>query len=258
MSQPTTNQPYDWAADDSNNGFTAAPSRPARPPRQAPAGWDFNDDGQGTSQPQAAPRQAPRGPSRATNVASAAGTAVGAAAGAFVGGAAGSFVPPVSVTVNRGNGNGGAGGGKGGGGRGTAAPAGGTGSSGSFHQGDRLIYAIERIEIRSDRDILALAKAINRLGRELHLILGMRAEEINGVLSQYKGKWYTFGAASRVKARLVSAHLKVAAEAARALGVAALKMAHAFDRHFVKPEQEAKRARSGEKKARPTFTIGDV
>ncbi|MGO4636381.1 hypothetical protein AB4225_36595 [Streptomyces sp. 2RAF24] len=258
MSQPTTNQPYDWAAD--NDGFEAAPPRQARPPRQAPpAGWDFNDEQAPRSpysEPQAAPRQAPQRPSRATNVASAAGTAVGAAAGAFVGGAAGSFVPPVNVTVNRGNG--GAGGGKGGGGRGTAAPAGGTGSSGSFHQGDRLIYAIERIEIRSDRDILALAKAINRLGRELHLILGMRAEEINGVLSQYKGKWYTFGAASRVKARLVSAHLKVAAEAARALGVAALKMAHAFDRHFVKPEQEAKRARSGEKKARPTFTIGDV
>jgi hypothetical protein len=114
---------------------------------------------------------------------------------------------------------------------------------------------VERIEIRSDRDILALAKAINHLGRELHLILGMRAEEINGVLSTYKGKWYTFGASSRVKARLVSAHLKVSAEAAKALGVGALKMAHAFDRHFVKPEQEAKQRRNGKTAARQ-FTIG--
>ncbi len=131
------------------------------------------------------------------------------------------------------------------------------GASGDFHQGDRLIYAVEKIEIRSDRDILALAKAINRLGRELHLILGMRAEEINGVLSTYKGKWYTFGTSSRVKARLVSAHLKVSAEAAKALGVGALKMAHAFDRHFVKPEQEAKQHRTG-KAPRREFTIGEA
>lgn len=147
------------------------------------------------------------------------------------------------------------GGGRGnnGGGNGGAGAAGG---SADRHQGDRLIYMVEKIEIRSDKDILAMAKAINHLGRELHLILGMRAEEINGVLSTYKGKWYTFGASSRVKARLVSAHLKVSAEAAKALGVGALKMAHAFDRHFVKPEQEARDKRNG-KKARREFTIGE-
>lgn len=147
--------------------------------------------------------------------------------------------------------NGSGGGRDGGNGSGGAAAGGGA----DRHQGDRLIYQVERIEIRSDRDILALAKAINHLGRELHLILGMRAEEINGVLSTYKGKWYTFGASSRVKARLVSAHLKVSAEAAKALGVGALKMAHAFDRHFVKPEQEAKQRRNGKTTARQ-FTIG--
>jgi hypothetical protein len=156
------------------------------------------------------------------------------------------FVPPVNVNVGGRGGNGGSGNG---GGR-----AGAAGDS-DRHQGDRLIHMVERIEIRSDRDILALAKAINHLGRELHLILGMRAEEINGVLSTYKGKWYTFGASSRVKARLVSAHLKVSAEAAKALGVGALKMAHAFDRHFVKPEQEAKQRRNGKTAARQ-FTIG--
>jgi hypothetical protein len=149
------------------------------------------------------------------------------------------------------NGQGAGGGRGGGGGRASAGSGGGT----DRHQGDRLIHTVERIEIRSDRDILALAKAINHLGRELHLILGMRAEEINGVLSTYKGKWFTFGASSRVKARLVSAHLKVSAEAAKALGVGALKMGYAFDRHFVKPEQEAKRQR-GKKTARREFTIG--
>ncbi|MFJ8195213.1 hypothetical protein ACIQ8D_36590 [Streptomyces sp. NPDC096094] len=210
---------------------SGAPPRPTQPPRP-------------TAPPP--PRQEPSSPSGPGRAARAAGAA-GAAAGGFVGGLGSSFVPPVNVNVN-GRGNGGGNGG--GGGRGSAA-----GAAGDRHQGDRLIYLVERIEIRSDKDIYAMAKAINHLGRELHLILGMRAEEINGVLSQYKGHWYTFGAASRVKARLVSAHLKVSAEAAKALGVGALKMAHAFDRHFVKPEQEAKAKRNG-KKARPTFTIG--
>ncbi|GGZ29799.1 hypothetical protein [Streptomyces nitrosporeus] len=155
-----------------------------------------------------------------------------------------------NINVGFNGGGGGRGGNGNGGGGGAAGP-------GDRHQGDRLIHLVERIEIRSDKDILALARAINHLGRELHLILGMRAEEINGVLSTYKGKWYTFGASSRVKARLVSAHLKVSGEAAKALGVGALKMAHAFDRHFVKPEQEAKRRRNGQKPARKSFSIGE-
>ncbi|MGX1226873.1 hypothetical protein [Streptomyces ambofaciens] len=217
--------PYNWQDDPAFAAPRPVPPRPAQPPT-------------------APPRREPNGSGRAGRVAGAAG----AAAGGFVGGLGSSFAPPINVNVNRGNG--GNGGGNGGGG-GTAAG----GAAGDRHQGDRLIHLVERIEIRNDKDIYAMAKAINHLGRELHLILGMRAEEINGVLSTYKGKWYTFGASSRVKARLVSAHLKVSAEAAKALGVGALKMAHAFDRHFVKPEQEAKQRRSG-KKARPTFTIG--
>ncbi|MFD7720741.1 hypothetical protein [Streptomyces sp. NPDC059814] len=204
------------------------PPRPSQPPRQEPFGHSGNGSGRGMR----------------------AAGAAGAAAGGFVGAMGGSFVPPLTVNVN-GKGNGGGRGGNGGGGASTGA------GPGDRHQGDQMIHLIERIEFKSDKDILALAKAINHLGRELHLILGMRAEEINGVLSTYKGKWYTFGASSRVKARLVSAHLKVSAEAAKALGVGALKMAHAFDRHFVKPEQEAKARRNGQKSVRKAFTIGD-
>ncbi|MDX3044070.1 hypothetical protein PV383_43960 [Streptomyces caniscabiei] len=143
-------------------------------------------------------------------------------------------------------------GGNGGGGNGAGRAASG---APNHHQGDGMISAIERIEFNDEKDILACAKAVNRLGRELHFILSMHAEEIQGVLSTYKGRWYTFGAQSRIKARLVAMHLKVSAEAAKALGVGALKMAHAFDRHFVKPEQEAKRKRNGQK-ARREFTIG--
>ncbi|MEU5445797.1 MULTISPECIES: hypothetical protein [Streptomyces] len=210
--------------------------------------------------PQPTPQQVPQQPSRSRServaeAATAVGGAVGSAASAFAGGAASSVLPPININIGGGNGGDGGDGGDGGGG--TAMPEG-SGSSGSFHQGDRLIYAVEKIEIRGSKDIIALAKAINRLGRELHLILGMRAEEINGVLSQYKGAWYTFGASSRIKARLVSAHLKVSAEAAKALGVGALRMAYAFDRHFVKPEQAAKAARNGGKKAGREFRIEDV
>lgn len=225
-------QPYNWQDDP---GF--APPRPTQPPTTP------------TAPPP--PRQAPNGSGgngRAARVAGAAGSA----AGGFVGAMGSSFVPPVTVNIGGGNGGNGNGGNGGGGGNGGAGASGGAADR---HQGDRLIYAVERIEIRNSKDILALAKAINHLGRELHLILGMRAEEINGALSTYKGKWYTFGASSRVKARLVSAHLKVSAEAAKALGVGALKMAHAMNRHFIKPEQEARARRNGTKPKSREFTV---
>ncbi|MEU9095920.1 hypothetical protein [Streptomyces sp. NPDC048428] len=229
---------WSWAepTGDSGRGVpTQGGSQPPRPAQPVPP----------------RPAQPPAGSTGSGRGVRAAGAA-GAAAGGFVGAMGGSFVPPLTVNVNGRGGNGGGGrGGSGGGGPVGRGPA-------DRHQGDQLIYAIERIEFKSDKDILALARAINHLGRELHLILGMRAEEINGVLSTYKGKWYTFGASSRVKARLVSAHLKVSAEAAKALGVGALKMAHAFDRHFVKPEQEAKARRNGKKPAAKSFTIGDA
>ncbi|MEU0705386.1 hypothetical protein ABZ513_31870 [Streptomyces bacillaris] len=238
-------------ATNGNNG--SIPPMPSSPP-VVPAGPTHPGGLTGPAQPIPG-QQAPQGGSG--RGARAAG-AVGAAAGSFVGAMGGSFAPPLTVNVNGRGSNGNGNGGRGNGGNGGRGNGGGTGPEyDDRHQGDRLIYQIERIEFRSNKDIVALAKAINHLGRELHLILGMRAEEINGVLSTYKGKWYTFGASSRVKARLVSAHLKVSAEAAKALGVGALKMAHAFDRHFVKPEQEAKARRNGKQAPRKTFTIGD-
>ncbi|MFF6794554.1 hypothetical protein ACFY9C_36425 [Streptomyces filamentosus] len=233
----TSAGPYDWADE---NDFLSAPVPQQVPPMPV--------DPPAAVQPPRQPRQRrAAGPSRAAQTAE----AVGAAAGGFVGAAAGSFVPPIHLTYAPG-GAGAGGGGRGGGGAGAAAPG-----AGDRHQGDRMIYLVERIELRSDRDIVALCKAINRLGRELHLILGMRAEEVQGVLSTYKGKWYAFGASSRVRARLVAAHLRVGAEAAKALGVAALKCAHAFDRHFVAPEREAKQQRSGKAAPKKTFTIGE-
>ena len=157
-----------------------------------------------------------------------------------------------NINVNFGGNDGG---GRGNGGDNGAGQAAGQGPNN--HKGDGMVSAIERIEFRGAKDILDCAKAVNRLGRELHFILSMRAEEIQAVLSTHKGTWYTFGAQSRIRARLVAMHLKVSAEAAKALGVGALKMAHAFDRHFVKPEQEAKRKKNGQK-GRKQFDMGDV
>ncbi|MEV6426033.1 hypothetical protein [Streptomyces sp. NPDC051662] len=246
-----------WRTEDPNadlrEGLQDAADQARRQRRQA-GEWDWADSTRTTRQrgPEAPrpvdPPTVP-GPSRGSRTAAAAG----AAAGGFVGAATGSFIPPLTVNVNGRNG----GGGRGGNGAGGGAAAG-TGDS-DRHQGDRLIYAIERIELRGDKDIVALARAINHLGRELHLILGMSAEEVNGVLSTYKGKWYFFGGSSKIKARLVSAHLKVSAEAAKALGVGALKMAASFNRHFVEPEREAKRRKDGAKKTpkRREFTIGE-
>ena len=232
MTSPTNGQAvYNWA-DDSDSGMNGG----GRQPRQVP------------QQPQNANGN---GGSRAARVAGAAGAAVGGMAG----GLGSSFVPPVSVNINSGGGNGNSGGG--GNGRGGNSAGQGGAAAPNNHQGDGMIRAIERIEFRGPKDILACAKAVNRLGRELHFILSMRAEEIQAVLSTHKGTWYTFGAQSRIRARLVAMHLKVSAEAAKALGVGALKMAHAFDRHFVKPEQEAKRKKNGQQ-GRRQFNMEDV
>ncbi|MFE3124025.1 hypothetical protein ACFXHD_11460 [Streptomyces hydrogenans] len=257
----TSPGPYDWASD-TGSGLPGGPMAGSDLPGGAmPAAPDARtmprarQAQQVPPMPQQPPQPAPSassagGRSRSARAAEAVGTAVGSAVGA----AAGGLVPPVHVTYNAPGAGGNGGGGYGGGGRGPAAAPG----PGDRHQGDRMIYMVERIELRSDRDIVALCKAINRLGRELHLILGMRAEEVQGALSTYKGAWYTFGASSRVRARLVAAHLRVSAEAAKALGVGALKCAHAFDRHFVQPEREAKQQARGKTKPKPAFTIGDV
>lgn len=219
MASPTT--PYNWA-DDKESGMTSAPRQRQAEPSSADQTRNFArtqaDQPFQSPQQQAGPRvQKQR-----------------------------------NINVNFG-GNDGGGRDNGGGNAAGQAPA----AAPNNHQGDGMISVIERLEFRNEKDILACATAVNRLGRELHFLLSMRAEEIQGVLSTYKGAWYTFGASSRVKARLVAMHLKVSAEAAKALGVGALKMAHAFDRHFIKPEQDAKRKKNGQK-TRREFTIEDA
>ncbi|MGI5341885.1 hypothetical protein ACQEVS_33010 [Streptomyces sp. CA-181903] len=239
--------PYDWAKD-KGWGPSQPPSQPSAPRRAGAAPGAANGRA----------RSASSGSGASSNfILDGAGRWVGVPSGTSGRDRTTNRTNTKSKTYNinvGGAGAAGSGGGRGGssgGGAGAASSAAGA----DRHQGDQLIHQIERIEFRGTSDIQALARAINHLGRELHLILGMRAEELNGVLSTYRGKWYTFGASSKVRARLVSAHLKVSAEAAKALGVGALKMAHAYNRHFVQPEQEARRQRGqGAKKPR-TFSV---
>ena len=118
----------------------------------------------------------------------------------------------------------------------------------------QLVTDLEKIEFTSDRDIEKYAKCVRALAMELHLRVGMDADTVQAILSQYKGRWYTFGVASKIKARLVAAHMRVGAEAVKVLGVSAMKMHAAFRRHFVEPEMEARQAarhRAG------SFRIGD-
>ncbi|MFE3995177.1 hypothetical protein ACFXPW_26280 [Streptomyces goshikiensis] len=121
-----------------------------------------------------------------------------------------------------------------------------------------LIKQLEKIEFTSDRDLYQYARILRAIGLELHMRIGMDADMVGAILSQYKGKWWTFGAQSKIRAKLVSAHLKGGASAAKVLGLSGVKMYASFVKHFIQPEIEAERkAREGKGAKKPGFSIGD-
>ncbi|MFB7258098.1 MULTISPECIES: hypothetical protein [Streptomyces] len=122
----------------------------------------------------------------------------------------------------------------------------------------QLIKQLDAIEFKTDRDLYNYAKILRAIGFELFLRVGMDADMISAILSQYKGKWYTFGLQSKIRAKLVSGHLMAGAMAAKVLGLSGVKMYASFVKHFIKPEQEAEaEARKGKGKSKPGFSIGD-
>lgn len=141
----------------------------------------------------------------------------------------------------------------------SAAAASSGSSSGSGSNLVRLIHQLERIEFTTDRDLFLYAKVLRAIGLELHMRIGMDADVVAAVLSQYKGKWYTFGLESKARGKLVGAHLRAGSAAAKIVGLAGVKMYAAFVRHFVKPETEAaERAKRNQGRgARGGFAIGD-
>ncbi|MEU9108904.1 MULTISPECIES: hypothetical protein [Streptomyces] len=122
----------------------------------------------------------------------------------------------------------------------------------------QLIKQLDAIEFKTDRDLHNYAKILRAIGFELYTRLAFDADMISAILSQYKGKWYTFGVQSKIRAKLVSGHLRAGSTAAKVLGLAGVKMYASFVKHFIKPEQEAEaEARKGKGKSKPGFSIGD-
>lgn len=121
-----------------------------------------------------------------------------------------------------------------------------------------LIAKLEKVEFKTDRDLYEYARILRAIGLELTMRVSMDADVVSAILSQYKGKWFTFGLQSKVRGKLVGAHLRVGAQAARTLGLSGVKMYASFVRHFIQPEIEAeKKAREGKGKSKPGFSIGD-
>ncbi|MFE6288214.1 hypothetical protein [Streptomyces sp. NPDC057877] len=122
----------------------------------------------------------------------------------------------------------------------------------------KMIQQLEKIEFKTDRDLYNYAKLLRAIGFELYTRVAFDADMITAILSQYKGKWYTFGLQSKIRAKLVGAHLKAGASAAKVLGLAGVKMYASFVKHFIRPEQEAEaEARKGKGSKKPGFSIGD-
>ncbi|MEV2255900.1 hypothetical protein AB0I94_35990 [Streptomyces sp. NPDC050147] len=122
----------------------------------------------------------------------------------------------------------------------------------------QLVKQLEKMEFKTDRDLYQYARILRALGLELHMRVAMDADVISAILAQYKGKWYTFGVQSKIRAKLVGAHLKGGASAAKVLGLSGVKMYASFVKHFIQPEVEAeKKAREGKGKKKPGFSIGD-
>ncbi|MEU6680932.1 hypothetical protein [Streptomyces sp. NPDC046925] len=121
----------------------------------------------------------------------------------------------------------------------------------------QLVQQLEKIEFQTDRDLYQYARILRALGLELHMRVAMDADVIGAILAQYKGKWYTFGVQSKVRSKLVAAHLKGGASAAKVLGLSGIKMYASFVRHFIQPEIEAERKSREGKGKKPGFSIGD-
>ncbi|MFF2123475.1 hypothetical protein ACFVXH_39725 [Kitasatospora sp. NPDC058184] len=132
------------------------------------------------------------------------------------------------------------------------------GSGGDSSNLARLVQQLEKVEFVTDRDLFTYAKLLRRIGLELHMRIGMDADVVAAVLSQYKGRWFLFGLDSKGRGKLVGAHLRAGSAAAKILGLAGVKMYASFVKHFVKPEVEAAQAaKRNQGRGGRGFSIGD-
>ncbi|RSN53312.1 hypothetical protein [Actinomadura sp. WAC 06369] len=111
----------------------------------------------------------------------------------------------------------------------------------------KLIQQLENLELETSKDVIAYGKLIRKIGNELYLQTYFRADELESALRNYQGKWYHFGASTKVRARLVTAHLRIGADGVAAWALGGVKMTNSFHKHFVGPE----RAAQGKPKTKP-------
>ncbi|MEV7940871.1 hypothetical protein AB0O82_32680 [Kitasatospora sp. NPDC088264] len=120
----------------------------------------------------------------------------------------------------------------------------------------QLVTEITKIEFKTSEDLMRYAKLTRQIGLELYMRMSMDADVIAAILGRYKGRWFTFGVQSKVRGKLVGAHLKLGAEAVKIFGLAGIKMYSSYIKHFVKPEIEAKA--KGERNKADGFTITET
>lgn len=120
----------------------------------------------------------------------------------------------------------------------------------------KLVSELQKIEFKTSEDLLKYAKLTRQIGLELHMRMAMDADVIAAILGRYKGQWYTFGVQSKVRGKLVGAHLKLGAEAVKIFGLAGIKMYSSYLKHFVKPEIEARQ--KGTRNKADGFTVSEA
>jgi hypothetical protein len=118
-----------------------------------------------------------------------------------------------------------------------------------------LVAKWQNVELASTKDLKAYARLTRQIGQEMYLDMHFHAHELDSRLRKYRGRWYTFGTTARIKARLVSARLKVGAEGFKVAGTAGTKMIAAFEKHFLELERQAKARKSKAKSG--DFKIDD-
>lgn len=118
----------------------------------------------------------------------------------------------------------------------------------------KLIQQFQNAELMTSKDVIAYGKLLRQIGNELYLQSYFRADELEAALKNYKGKWYHFGASTRIRAKLVTAHLRIGADGVAAWALSGVKMTHSFHKHFVGPERHA-RGQARKPKTKSNFEI---
>lgn len=110
--------------------------------------------------------------------------------------------------------------------------------------------ALGEAEFTNNKAIREYCERVRKATHILGLELAMAAAELEAALSQIPGQTGYLGVDSKVRARLVSRHLKSASDAMRSCAAAATRTHGSFRKHF---EMELNQA--GRKAPKPKFAF---